>query len=85
MTIGRKTGLGFGHIKLITFRGCLSTIDFHYTLEVTIAGNGLDATVEMVQVPSPEVAEEYGLYGSPTILVDDEEYQETRRGPAGFY
>ena len=57
------------HIKLITFKGCQSTVDFHDTLEDLIAEDGLDATVEMVQVPSPEDAEEYGLRGSPTIFV----------------
>ena len=73
------------HIKLITFRGCQSTVDFHDALEDAIRDDGLDITVELTQVPSPEVAEEYGLYGSPTILVDGQEYQKARRGPAGFY
>lgn len=73
------------HIKLITFRGCQSTVDFCDALENSNADDGLDITVKMVQVPSPQDAAEYGLYGSPTILVDDEEYQESRRGPAGFY
>jgi hypothetical protein len=73
------------HIKLVTFRGCQSTIDFYDLLEDGIVEDGLDITVEMVQVPSPEAAEDYGLRGSPTILVDGAEYQKARRGPAGFY
>lgn len=73
------------HIRLITFRGCQSTVDFQDALENAIAEDGLDFSVEMVQVPSPESAESYGLHGSPTILVDGAEYQEARRGPAGFY
>ncbi len=73
------------HVKLITFRGCQATVDFCDALEDSIIKDGHDITVEMVQVPSPEAAEEQGLYGSPTILVDDQEFQEARRGPAGFY
>lgn len=72
-------------ITLITFKGCQSTIDFRNDLEKRIAVGELDAQVEMVLVPSPDSAESMNLYGSPTILLDGAEYQEERRGPAGFY
>ncbi|MGR3221415.1 MAG: hypothetical protein ACUZ8H_16585 [Candidatus Anammoxibacter sp.] len=72
-------------IELITFKGCQSTVDLHSEIEDMIDSENLDAEAEMVLVPSPGKAEEMGLYGSPTILIDGVEVQQERRGPAGMY
>lgn len=72
-------------ITLLTFKGCQSTIDFRDQLEALIDRGAIDATVELVIVPSPQDAARFRLYGSPTILIDGVEYQAERRGPAGFY
>lgn len=72
-------------IELITFKGCQSTADYLNLLEPAIGAAGLDAEVRMVLVPSANHAERQRLFGSPTILIDGEEYQPERRGPAGFY
>jgi hypothetical protein len=60
-------------------------MDFRALVEELVDTRGLDARVEMIVTPSAERAAEFGLYGSPTILFDGEEYQRERRGPAGFY
>lgn len=73
------------NIQLITFKGCQSTIDFRSQLEDLIDRENLDVEVEMILVPTPKKAREKGLFGSPTILIDGLEYQQERRGPAGFY
>ncbi|MGR3178472.1 MAG: hypothetical protein ACUZ8E_10490 [Candidatus Anammoxibacter sp.] len=72
-------------IELVTFKGYQSTVDCHAEIEEMIDSENLDAEAEMVVVPSPEKAEEMGLYGSPTILIDGVEIQQERRGPAGMY
>jgi hypothetical protein len=72
-------------ITLITFKGCQSTIDFRDRLESLIDQRIIDATIDLVIVPSPADALRLGLYGSPTVVIDGAEYQAERRGPAGFY
>ena len=71
--------------QLVTFKGCQSTVDFRSELENLIDTENLDVEVEMVLVPSIGRAEEMGLFGSPTILIDGVEIQQERIGPAGFY
>jgi hypothetical protein len=72
-------------VTLVTFKGCQSTMDFRELAERVIDDASIDARVEMVLTPSAERADELGLYGSPTVLVDGVEVQRERRGPAGFY
>lgn len=72
-------------IRLITFKGCQSTVDLRAELERLIAVGGMDARVEMETVPAAEYAARAGLYGSPTVLVEGEEVQRERRGEPGFY
>jgi hypothetical protein len=72
-------------IKLVTFKGCQSTMDFRDQLEVLIDQGAIDATVELVIVQSPLDAARFELHGSPTILIDGIEYQRERHGPTGFY
>jgi hypothetical protein len=72
-------------IELTTFKGCQPTVDFRHELEDLIDEEGLDIELDIVIVPAPESAQEMGLYGSPTILLDGLEFQVERRGPAGFY
>jgi hypothetical protein len=72
-------------VELITFKGCQSTVDFRDSLESLVADQGLDLEVELNIVPSPAESESSGLYGSPTIVIDGQDFQSARRGPAGFY
>ena len=72
-------------IQLVTFKGCQSTMDFRDQIEALIDRGALDATVELVIVPSPLDAARFELHGSPTILIDGIEYQAERHGPTGFY
>ena len=72
-------------VKIITFKGCQPTIDFREKLEARLAAENIDAEVQLDLVSSPDSAAERGLYGSPTILIDGVEFQEERRGPAGFF
>jgi hypothetical protein len=72
-------------ITLLTFKGCQSTIDLRDQLDSLIDRGAIDATVELVIVPSPLNAAHFGLHGSPTILIDGAEYQADRSGPTGFY
>lgn len=72
-------------IQLITFKGCKSTIDLRDQIEKHIYKETEDVKIEMVFISSIEKANEMGLYGSPTIIIDGLEYQQERRGPVGFY
>jgi hypothetical protein len=72
-------------ISLVTFKGCQSTMDFRDVLEALIDARKIFARIEMIVTPSADRAAEFGLYGSPTVLIDGHEYQRERRGPAGFY
>ncbi len=72
-------------IQLITFKGCKSTLDLRDQIETMVDKDVKDVKVEMVFISSLEKASEMGLYGSPTIIIDGLEYQQERRGPAGFY
>lgn len=72
-------------IEILTFKGCQTAIDFVQELTDLIQKENLDAEVETVVVPSLEQAKIIGLYGSPTILVDGEEYQKQPFSHPGFY
>jgi len=72
-------------IKVITFKGCQTAIDFTQQLTALNKQINLDAEINTIVVPSPEKAEEMGLYGSPTILINDEEYQKQPFATPGFY
>lgn len=72
-------------IELLTFKGCQTAIDLGRQMTDLIQAENLDAEVEIIVVASLEKAEEVGLYGSPTILVDGEEYQKQPFSAPGFY
>ncbi len=72
-------------IEVIAFKGCQTAMDFQENLQDVVDGEGLDAQIELVSVSSADQAQEKGLYGSPTLLVDGVEYQKERKGPPGFY
>src|SRR5262245_29737132 len=72
-------------VTIVTFKGCESTMNFRDLAETLIDEGKIDARIEMVLTPSANRALELGLYGSPTILIDGQEVQRERRGPAGFY
>lgn len=72
-------------VKIITFKGCQPTVDLRDKLEALAHSENLDVDIELKLVASPDLAEEMGLYGSPTILVDGVEFQQELRGPTGFF
>jgi hypothetical protein len=72
-------------IKLITFKGCKSTLDLRDQIETMVDKDIKDVKIEMVFISSFEKAYEIGLYGSPTIIIDGLEYQQEFHGPVGFY
>jgi hypothetical protein len=72
-------------IQLITFKGCQTAIELRNQLDTLNNTGEINVQVETVVVASPKEAEKAGLFGSPTILVNGIEYQQDRRGPAGFY
>lgn len=72
-------------IELVTFKGCQTAIDLGRQMTELIQAENLDAEIVTIVVSSPEKAEEMGLHGSPTILVDGEEYQKQPFAQAGFY
>jgi 2-hydroxychromene-2-carboxylate isomerase len=72
-------------IEIITFRGCESGLNLRDRVEDLVDTQNLEAEVKLTITPSRDKAKEMGLFGSPTLLVDGQEYQMERRGPAGFY
>ena len=72
-------------LKIITFKGCQPTVDLRADLEDVIAKENLQVDLQVELVHSPQLAEEKGLFGSPTIILDGNEIQRDRRGPAGFF
>lgn len=72
-------------IEIVTFKGCESAIGFRDQVEDLAERENLDTEVKLTITPLRDKAKEMGLFGSPTILIDGQEYQVERRGPAGFY
>lgn len=58
-------------IKLLYFDGCPSYEEALRNLRVAIAEEGLDASVELINVTSPDEVERLRFLGSPTIQIDD--------------
>ena len=57
-------------LRLLYFDGCPNWHETDRRLQEAIAAAGVDATVQYVDVPTPEDAERLGFRGSPTVLVD---------------
>lgn len=72
-------------VEIIAFKGCESALDLRDQVEDLVDTENLEAEVKLTIVTSRDKAKEMGLFGSPTILIDGQEYQTERRGPAGFY
>lgn len=72
-------------IELVTFKGCQPTVELQETLENQIDDGEIDVDLKVTLVASPGIAEEMGLFGSPTIRIDGLEYQAAEHGPPGFY
>lgn len=72
-------------LEIITFKGCESALNLRDQVEDLVDTENLEAEVKLTIVTSRDEAKEMGLFGSPTILIDRQEYQTERRGPAGFY
>src|SRR5260370_38950739 len=58
-------------IKFLYFEGCPSYEHFLLKLREVISEERLDASVELINVTSPEQAECLMFLGSPTIQIDD--------------
>lgn len=72
-------------LELKTFKGCCSALNFYREIEELVSSEDIDLKIEYHIVPSSAKAGVMGLFGSPTLIFDGREYQEERRGPAGFY
>jgi 2-hydroxychromene-2-carboxylate isomerase len=70
-------------IEIITFTGCRTARDLIDDLEKARQREDFELTVTLV--PSADRAAEMGLYGSPTILINNELYQSDGRENPGFY
>ncbi len=72
-----------GTVEVITFSGC----DTAQTLISELEELKEQETFELVVtvVPSAEDAESMHLYGSPTVVINGEEYQKINSGNPGFY
>lgn len=57
-------------IELLYFEGCPSYKQALQNLKEVLAEEGIDATVELVEIRSPEEAEARRFLGSPTIQID---------------
>jgi hypothetical protein len=72
-------------ISIVTFKGCQTSMSLKEKLLTTLADKDINVEVELKIVPSEIFAEDFGLFGSPTILLDGNEYQKNLRGKPGFY
>lgn len=72
-------------IQVLTFKGCQTTVDFIQQLADLAKEKNLDFKIDVITVPTLEKAEEMGLYGSPTVLINGEEYQKNISAKPGFY
>jgi len=57
-------------IEVLTFKGCPNAQAARELVARVVADSRVDAEVEYVDVPDPEVAERLHFLGSPTIRVD---------------
>ncbi|MEE4243598.1 MAG: hypothetical protein V2I36_19210 [Desulfopila sp.] len=70
-------------VEIVTFDGCRTARQLIKDLEAARLKEDFELRVS--RVPSADHAAEMGLYGSPTILINNEIYQETGRENPGFY
>jgi len=57
-------------IEFLYFEGCPSYKKALDNLKAVLAEEKIKAAVELIHVDSPEDAEKFGFYGSPSIRVD---------------
>jgi 2-hydroxychromene-2-carboxylate isomerase len=72
-------------IEIIAFKGCESALNLRDQVEDLVDTENLETEVKLTIAASRDKAKEIGLFGSPTLRIDGQEYQMERRGPAGFY
>ncbi|MBU1001567.1 MAG: hypothetical protein KKE73_03480 [Proteobacteria bacterium] len=73
------------NIEILAFKGCLPALTLYNSLLELLEQDPSRFTVRLDIVPAPRQAKKMGMHGSPTILVNQREYQIKRRGPASFY
>lgn len=57
-------------IEFLYFEGCPSYNKALENLKAALVEENIEAEVELIHVDSPEEAEKFGFYGSPSIRVD---------------
>lgn len=57
-------------VELLYFDGCPSWQETERRLRDALASTGSDASVDLVEVTTPEDAERLRFRGSPTVLID---------------
>ncbi len=70
-------------VRVVTFEGCNTATKLVEELEEL--RNRQPFELDVTVVPSADRAAEMGLHGSPTIYINDVEYQKDKSGDAGFY
>jgi len=60
-------------VQILYFDGCPTYLRAEETLRGVLAGEGVEADVELVAVNTDEEAQEFRVPGSPTIRVDGED------------
>ncbi len=72
-----------GNVEVITFSGCDTAQALISELEKLKEKESFGLTVTVV--PSAADAAAMNLYGSPTVVINGEEYQKISSGNPGFY
>jgi hypothetical protein len=67
-------------IRVMTFEGCPNCEATMALVTETVRELHLRADIEAIQVNDAEDAGKYGFLGSPTIQVDGQDIEESRRG-----
>ncbi len=66
-------------IRIMTFEGCPNCSATRKLVQETVRELNLDADIEAVQVRDENEAQRYGFLGSPTIQVDGQDIETSRR------
>lgn len=70
-------------IEIITFTGCDTSARLVEELQTVQEKHNFD--LETSLVPSADMSEEMGLFGSPTVMVNGKEFQKDPGANSGFY
>lgn len=67
-------------IEFLYFEGCPSYKDALTNLKEALADDHIEADIEMLNVDSPDKAEQFGFQGSPSIRIDGKDLDDENEG-----